>query len=199
MENKKGLFGAIGLAIIIIAAIIVILIIYIIGIYNSLVVFDQDINAKWSQVENQYQRQADLIPNLVSVVSSAVKVETNFVKEVTDARTKYQNSKSPSEKDSSGVEMTNSVTTFVNAVAENYPQLKANTQYVTLTDELSGTQNRITVARGEYIKSVQTYNTKVKTFPTILIARMLGFSEKDYYKADVNSLKTPSLGNSTLP
>ena len=95
--------------------------------------------------------------------------------------------------------MANSVATFVNAVAESYPQLQANTQYVALTDELAGTQNRITVARGRYIESIQSYNSALKRFPSNIIAGMFGFGEKEYYHADVNSLKTPQLGTGQLP
>jgi LemA protein len=97
--------------------------------------------------------------------------------------------------------MTNGITALVNAVAvsENYPVLQANRQYVALTDELAGTQNRIATARGNYIKAIQDFNTAIKTFPGNTFAAMFGFSEKDYYRAGLNSLTTPSLGNGTLP
>ncbi|MEK6835252.1 MAG: LemA family protein, partial [Nanoarchaeota archaeon] len=147
------------------------------------------------------QRQADLIPNLVSVVSSAVKVETNFVKDVTDARTKWQNSKTLFDRDLAGAQMNNGITALVNAIAtsENYPVLQANKQYIALTDEISGTQNRITVARGRYIEAIQIYNTAIKRFPGNIFAKVFGFSGKDYYKAELNSLKTPKLGEGVLP
>ena len=185
----------------IIIAIILILVFWVIGAYNRFVGLDQNVNAKWSETENQYQRQADLIPNLVSVVSSAVKVETNFVKEVVDARTKWLNSKSLFDKDQAGVQMNNGISALVNAIAtaENYPVLQANKQYVALTDELSGTQNRITVARGRYIESIQKYNTAIKRFPGNVFAKVFGFGGKDYYKAELNSLKNPSLGTGVLP
>jgi LemA protein len=169
------------------------------GTYNGFVTLDQNVNAKWSEVENQYQRQADLIPNLVSVVSSAVSVETRFVKDVIDARTKWQGSAGQLQRDQAGVDMNNGVTALINAVAENYPVLQANTQYVALTDELSGTQNRIAVARGRYIEAIQSYDTAIKTFPGNLFAGMFGFSEKEYYQASLEDLQTPSLGNGTLP
>ena len=82
---------------------------------------------------------------------------------------------------------------------EAYPTLQANKQYVALTDELSGTQNRITVARGNYITSIQAYNTATKMFPTNILAKVFGFSGKDYYKADANATETPTLGTGTLP
>ena len=181
---------------IVVLAIVLLLVMLTIGSYNSFVSLDQKVNAQWSEVENQYQRQSDLIPNLVSVVSSAVNVETKFVTDVTEARSQWQQASSTNEKDIAGVQMTNGITALVNAVAtnENYPVLQANTQYVALTDELSGTQNRIAVARGRYIETVQDYNTAIKRFPGNILAGMFGFSEKEYYQADLDALETPSLG-----
>jgi LemA protein len=195
---KKGL--TIGLVIL---GVILLFVLIIIGLfisgYNNFVSLDQNVNAKWSEVENQYQRQADLIPNLVSTVSSAVNSETKFVKDVVEARTKWLESNSQLEKDGAGQQMNNGISAFVSAVAESYPTLQANKQYVALTDELTGTQNRIAVARGRYIESIQEYNIAIKRFPSIIIAGMFGFSAKDYYKASEGSMNTPNLGNGTLP
>ncbi len=170
-----------------------------VGMYNSFVGLDQNVAGKWSEVENQYQRQADLIPNLVSTVSSAVSVEIKFVKDVTDARTKWRGAATPLAKDEAGVRMNNGIAALVNAVAENYPTLQANTQYVALTDELSGTQNRIAVARGRYIEAIQGFNTAVKMFPGNVVAGMFGFTAKNYYSANLETISTPMLGNGTLP
>lgn len=181
-----------------VAVVVLLLIFWIIGGYNNFVVLKQNVDSKWSEVESQYQRQADLIPNLVSVVGSAVKVETNFVKDVTAARTAYASATSQLAKDAAGQQMNNGITALVSAVAENYPVLQANKQYTALMDELSGTQNRITTARGRYIESIQIYNTATKRFPANIIAGMFGFSQVDYYKA-ASGTTTPSLGNATLP
>ena len=183
----------------IIIGIILIIIFSFIGMYNRFITLDQDVNSKWSEVENQYQRQADLIGNIVSVVSSSVGVETKFVKDVIAQRTNWQAANNVADKDKAGVQMSNGAITFVNAVAENYPQLQANKQYVSLTDELSGTQNRITVSRGRYIESIQKYNTAVKRFPANLFASLFGFAQKDYYKTELANLKTPQLGTGQLP
>ena len=110
--------------------VVLLLVFWIIGSYNGFVGMRQDVNSKWSEVENQYQRQADLIPNLVSVVSSAVSVETKFVKDVVALRTAWQAAKN----DEAGVNMNNGISALVNAVAENYPTLQANKQYIALTD-----------------------------------------------------------------
>ncbi len=169
------------------------------GYYNSFVTLDQNVNSKWSEVENQYQRQADLIPNLVSVVSSSVTSETKFMTDVIAARSAYNNADTPLEKDKAGVEMNNQIAFFMRSIAEQYPNFKANGQYVSLTDELAGTQNRITVARGNYIQSIQAYNTAIKRFPGNFLAGMFGFESKEYYSADEGNLNTPKIGNGTLP
>ncbi|MBS3091141.1 LemA family protein [Candidatus Pacearchaeota archaeon] len=184
---------------IVVAVIVLVLIFWVAGSYNRFISMDQAINGRWSEVENQYQRQADLIPNLVSVVSSSVSVETKFVKDVIAARTSWQNAHSVQAKDTAGVQMANGLVAFVNAVAENYPVLQANAQYVALTDELSGTQNRITTARGRYIEAIQQYNIAVRRFPSNILAGIFGFTAKDYYQADVASMTTPGLGTGQLP
>ncbi len=186
---------------IIILVIIVILFGWVVSIYNRFVTLDQNVNGKWSEVENQYQRQADLIPNLVSTVASAVKVETKFVTDVTNARTQWQTADNQFDKDKAGVAMNNGIAALINAVAtaENYPVLQANKNYIALQDELTGTQNRIAVARGKYIESIQLYNTAIKRFPAKVFAGMFGFFEKDYYKAELNAMKNPVLGTGILP
>jgi LemA protein len=184
---------------IIILAVVLILLFYFVGRYNAFITLDQNVNGKWSEVENQYQRQADLVPNLVSVVSSSVSVETNFVKEVIAARTAWSSASSQFQKDVAGVQMNNGVSALVSAVAENYPVLQANKQYVALTDELAGTQNRIATARGRYIESIQSYNVAIKRFPSSLLAGIYGFGGKDYYQAELDSMETPDLGTGQLP
>lgn len=187
-----------------IALVIVLIIIGgIVGMYNSFVTLDQDVKGKWSEVENQYQRQADLIPNLVSTVSSAVKVETKFVTDVTAARTQWL-SALPTDllaKDTAGANMQNAINAFVRAVAttENYPVLQANKNYLALQDELTGTQNRLAVARGRYITSIQAYNTAIRSIPDVWFAGMFGFAGKEYYQATLEALTTPVLGTGTLP
>ena len=162
---------------------------------------NQDVSAKWSEVENKYQRQADLIPNLTSILGSAVSVEIKFVKDVITARTNWLNAKTQLEKDTAGFEMNQSMANFVSAIATNeaYPILQANKQYTALMDEVAGTQNRIATSRGRYIESIQLYNTTIMVIPNNFIAGIVGFSAKDYYKASPESLTTPALGNGTLP
>jgi LemA protein len=181
-----------------VAIVLVLLVFWVIGSYNNFVVLNQNVQKSWSEVENQYQRQSDLIPNLISVVSSAVSVETKFVKDVIDARTKWQAATSNLAKDTAGTQLNNGITALVSAVAEAYPTLQANKQYVALTDELSGTQNRITTARGRYIESIQLFNTATMRFPSNIIAGIFGFKQVEYYKA-ADGTQTPSLGTGQLP
>ncbi len=195
---KKGLvIGLVILGAIILFGLIVMF--SFIGMYNNFVTLDQEVNAKWSEVESQYQRQADLIPNFVSSVSSQVGVETKFVKDVIDARTKWTGAQTEIAKDAAGQEMNAGITAFVNAVSENYPQLLASEGYTALRDELAGTQNRITTARGNYIQSIQSYNTATKRFPSNIVAGMFGFGAKEYYTAEEGSLETAQLGEGVLP
>jgi LemA protein len=191
---SKGMKWSIGIGIF-----VLLFLMFFVGKYNSFISLEQGVDSKWSDVENQYQRQADLIPNLVSVVSSSVSAETSFVKDVTDARTAWANAGTQLAKDRAGTQMNNGISAFVNAVAENYPVLQANKQYIALTDELSGTQNRIANSRREYINAIQSYNTAIKRFPGNMIAGMFGFSEREYYTAEQGALDTPTLGTGQLP
>ena len=199
MAGKFWTTGKIATAIV--ALLLLVFLVFLpVGAYNSFVTKNQDVNAKWSEVENQYQRQADLIPNLVAVVSSYAGFEAGLLANLTNLRSQWQASLSSDlvQRDQTGVEMTSALARLI-AVAENYPDLKANTQYTALSDELSGSQNRIVVARGRYIESIQSYNTAIVTVPNNIYAGLFGFSQKQYYQAPPGSLVTPSLGNETLP
>ena len=182
-----------------VVAVVVILLLWVVGSYNGFATGEQNINGKWSEVESMYQRQADLIPNFVSSVSSQVSVETKFVKDVIAARTAYASASTQLQKDAAGQQMNTGITAFVNAVAESYPQLLASEGYTALRDELAGSQNRITNARGEYIKAIQSYNTRVVRFPGNVIAGMFGFEKKEYYQAEQGAMETPALGTGQLP
>lgn len=181
----------------ILIAVVVILVFWVVGSYNGLISASQNVDSKWSGVENYYQRQADLIPNFVASVSSQVSVETKFVKDVIAARTAWTNANTQLQKDAAGQQMNTGITAFVNAVAENYPKLLASEGYTALRDELAGSQNRITNARGDYINAIQSYNNKVLKFPGNIIAGMFGFEKKEYYQAEEGSMTTPSVGGST--
>jgi len=201
MNNKgKGLSRGWWITIAVIAAALII-IFYIVGAYNSFVGLSQNVDSKWSEVENQYQRQNDIIGRMIDTVKSQVGVETKFVKDVIAARTAWVDSAGANQlaKDTAGQQLNSGINAFVNAVAENYPTLQASEGYTALRDEMVGTQNRITVARGRYIESIQSYNTAIMRFPAKVIAGMFGFESKEYYSADAGSLTTPALGTGVLP
>jgi len=183
---------------IIIGAVVLVILLMTVGMYNSFITLDQNVNGKWSLVENDYQRQSDLIPNFISTVSSQVGVETKFVKDVISLRTAYVSAQSQYQKDTAGQQMNSGINAIVNAVAENYPQLLASEGYTALRDELAGSQNRITVARKNYIEAIQAYNTAVKKFPGVVFAGMFGFTGKEYYEAPAGT-DTPALGAGQLP
>ncbi len=180
-NHKKAVIGLI---------VIVIIILAFVGMFNNFVAFDQDINGKWSEIENQYQRQYDLIPNLVTLVKSYTSYEGELLQNLTELRTKWASSKTQLERDTTGQQITFGLEKLI-AVAENYPNLKATEQYTNLKDELAGAQNRISTARTRYVQSIQNFNTAVRTFPGNVFSGLFGFKEKTYYQAEQGALKTP--------
>lgn len=169
--------------------------------YNSMVSLDEDVKAKWNQVETQYQRRSDLIPNLVNTVKGAAKFEQETLTQVTEARAKAtQVTVDPDKLTPENIEKFQAAQGQVSQalgrllmVTENYPQLKATEQFRDVSAELSGTENRIAVARKDFNQAVQTYNTKVRSFPTNLTAGLFGFSQKTGFKADAGAEKAPKV------
>jgi len=158
--------------------------------YNSLVAADEAVNSAWSQVENQLQRRMDLIPNLVNTVKGYAAHEEKILTEVTRAREKLMAAGSVTEKAEADKELTTALSRLI-AIAENYPELKADANFRQLADELAGTENRIAVSRMDYNNAVQDYNTKIRRFPTVIVAKLFGFEKKDYFKAAENAKETP--------
>ena len=134
------------------------------GFYNGMDSARENVDSKWSQVDNQLQRRSDLIPNLVNTVKGYAAHEKEVFQSVSDARAKMAGARSVSDKLAANTEI-NSALSRLLAVAENYPQLKADQNFRQLQDELSGTENRIAVARKDYNDAVQSYNTKIKSLP----------------------------------
>ncbi len=200
-----GKSAAIGCAVVIL---LVILIggISIGGSYNSLVNLDQATQAQWAQVQNAYQRRADLVPNLVATVKGAANFEKSTMVEVTEARSRV-NQVSPAAmgdilKDPAAFQRyqqaqqgLSSALTRLLAVAENYPQLKATANFRDLQAQLEGTENRITVERQRFNEAAQAFNTARNRFPMVLIAGMFGdkFASKPYFTAEPGSQKAPQV------
>ena len=175
-----------------IVAAIVLIVGMVFSSYNGLVSSNENVTGKWAQVENQLQRRNDLIPNLVSTVKGYAAHETEVFKAVADARAKLGGAKTVAETSAANGEM-NSALSRLLMVAESYPQLKANTNFTQLQDELAGTENRIAVARKDYNDAAQSYNTKIKSLPASLYAGAFGFSARDYFKADEAAQKVPQV------
>jgi len=163
------------------------------GTYNRLVTLGQDVDRSWSEVENQYQRRADLVPNLVSTVQGAANFEKETLTAVTEARASVGRAtvtpgKAPADAESlaryqAAQDQLGSALQRLLVVSERYPELKANQNFRDLQAQLEGTENRITVARQRFNESAQSYNTVLKRFPTNLIAGFFSFKEKPYFKA----------------
>lgn len=177
---------------IIIAVIVLLLGGGMIGSYNGLVSMEENVDSKWAQVENQLQRRGDLIPNLVSTVKGYAAHEQEAIKSVSDARARLGGASTPGEKAAASSELTNALSRLL-MVAENYPNLKADANFRALQDELAGTENRLTVARQDYNNAIQPYNTKIRTFPTSIIAGMMGFEKKEYFEADEATRAVPKV------
>lgn len=181
--------------------------------YNKLVGLDQGVNQKWAQVQSQYQRRADLIPNLVSTVQGAANFEKSTLEAVTNARASVGRvnidaSKAPTEaaqleqfQQAQG-QLSNALSRLL-LVTENYPQLRANENFQSLQAQLEGTENRISVARGDFNTVVQDYNVAVRRFPTALFAGLFGFQPRPYFQSQSGAENAPpvnfNFGNSPVP
>lgn len=181
-----------NIGVLIVLALVVIVAITGITSYNGLVSMNEAVNGKWSQVENQLQRRADLIPNLVNTVKGYAAHEQQTIQSVADARAKLAGAQGPAAKAQANGEL-NSALSRLLVVVENYPNLKADKNFRALMDELSGTENRIAVARKDYNDIVQVFNTKVRAFPSNLFAGMMGFTAKEYFKADEGAKQVPQV------
>jgi len=161
-------------------AVVAVLGLWAVATYNGLVGLDQNAVAQWAQVETQYQRRYDLIPNLVNTVKQYQQFEASLLTELTSLRSQWTSASTVDEKVAVG-SATDSAISRLLLVYENYPELKSITAVSGLMDELAGTENRISVERMRYNTAVQSYNTAVKTFPTNLLASAFGFAEKAYF------------------
>ena len=172
----------------IILAIVVVIAIVLIVIYNQLVTLRQRVQNAWSQIDVQLQRRFDLIPNLVETVKGYMTHEQETLTKVTDLRSSWANAKTVEEKANLEGELTNTLKTIM-AVAENYPNLKADQSFNNLQAELSDTENKISYSRQFYNDTVTMYNTKLETFPSNLVAGMFGFKASTLFNVDNDEAK----------
>lgn len=184
---KKGLIIA--------GVIVLVLVLFLsplMGKYNQMVSSEENISGKWAQVETQLQRRIDLIPNLVNTVKGYAEHEQETFMAVTEARSKAASAGTVSEKAEANTELAGALNRMM-LVVENYPELKANENFIRLQDELAGTENRISVTRKDYNEAVQSYNTYIKSFPNNLIAGMFNFEKRDYFEADEGAQEVPEV------
>ncbi len=169
--------------------------------YNKIVTLREQVNREWANVENQYQRRADLIPNLVETVKGYAAHEQETYTQVTEARSKAtQVTIDPANMTAEDMqrfqaaqgEVTSALSRLL-AVVENYPDLKANQNFLELQAQLEGTENRIAVERRNFNATATTYNTAIKKFPIVLFAKMFGFSERPYFEAEKGSDQAPEV------
>src|SRR5207248_1733054 len=160
---------------------------------NQMVVKRESVNAAWSQVDVVLQRRADLIPNLVETVKGYATQEQTVFGEIARARAAYLSAKTPAEKIAANDQVDGAMVKFL-ALAENYPQLRSNENFLRLQDELAGTENRIAVERRRYNEAVQDYNTFIATFPNSLVASLSGFTRNDaYFKTEEGARQVPKV------
>lgn len=195
----------VGCLIVVAILIIIAISIYSWGVrsYNSMVQMDEGVKASWSQVENVYQRRMDLIPNLVATVKGYAAHEKETFEAVTEARAKLGgmvnigeevlNDPAMFEKYQQAQAGLSGALQRLMVVQENYPQLKADQNFLALQDQLEGTENRITVERKRFNEAAQAYNVYIKQFPRAFIANMFGFKEKPYFKATEGSEVAPKV------
>jgi LemA protein len=170
--------------------------------YNTLVSQEEKVNSAWSQVENQYQRRSDLIPNLVKTVEGAADFEKSGLTTVTEMRSKVGQVKlsasdlNDPEKFAAYQKAQDGLSSALSrllVVTENYPQLKSNENFLQLQSQLEGTENRIAVERRKFNETVLEYNTTTRTFPTMIGAKLFGFKEKQYFKGKEGSDQPPDV------
>ena len=197
-----GCLGALVLAVIICGG-------WFIGVRNNLVTLDETVNQQWAQVESQYQRRYDLIPNLVRTVQGAANFEKSTLEAVVNARSRVGQVQAPSGPPGGAAALPNNpaqMEQFANAqqglsnalsrllvVVERYPELKANQNFLELQSQLEGTENRIAVERQRYNEAAQQYNVGIRRFPASLVANMSGFKAKAYFKGVAGSSQAPSV------
>lgn len=172
------------------------------GIKNSIATKEETVSSSWAQVQNQYQRRYDLIPNLVETVKGYANQEKETFTQVTEARSKassfqiteevLNNPESFKKFEAIQGELSSALSRLM-AVSENYPQLKSNENFLELQSQLEGTENRISVERNRYNDSIKQYNTFIKLFPQSFVASMFGFDAKPYFEASIESQTAPKV------
>jgi LemA protein len=164
-----------------------------VGVRNQIVTQKEAITAAWAQVDNVMQRRADLIPNLVETVKGYAKHEQAAIQSVTQARAAFAGARTPQERIAANSGLDSAISRLL-AIVENYPNLKADQQFLNLQRELAGTENRIAIERQRYNQAVQAYNTNIQLFPNNIVASLAGYSREDaYFKTEPGARAVPKV------
>lgn len=185
------------IAIIVVIVILIAIIAGLVSSYNGVVSLSEEVDNKFATIDTMLQRRADLIPNLVNTVKGYTNQEQAVIDSVTDARAKLAGANSVGEKANADQELTSALNNLL-VVVENYPDLKSSQNFINLSDELAGTENRIATARKDYNDAVKEYNTKIKRFPTNIVSGMFGYGEKEYFQASEGSEEVPTVDFNTV-
>ena len=189
MKSNNKLMWGFG----IVLGVIVLIVLWYIGTYNSLIKLNENVNNKWAQVETQYQRRVDLIPNLVNTVKGAANFEQSTLEDITRLRSQWQASSTVEQKVSTANQIESALSKLL-LVAENYPQLTATKNYQALQDELANTENKVAVERGRYNDAVRDFNARINTFPSNIVAKNhLGYTDRTYFNAKAGAENAPEV------
>ena len=187
--------GALGIILIVLAVLVgmvVIIGLWLMGVYNGLVALRQKVRNAWAQIDVQLQRRHDLIPNLVNTVKGYASHEKGTLEAVINARAKATSVTLPADKIKAEGELSSALARLL-AVSEAYPDLKANQNFLALQEELGSTENRISFSRQAYNDAVTQINTRIQTFPAVMVAGMLGFKEEPFFEAPPEERKAPKV------
>jgi len=177
---------------IIILVVVVLLAIYAFASYNSLVTLNERADAQWAQVETQYQRRLDLVPNLVNSVKGVLTQEQKVFGDIAEARTRYSGAGTPNERAAAATQIEAGLGRLL-AIVESYPDLKSSSNVQDLMAQLEGTENRVSVERNRYNEMIKDYNTTIKRFPKNLMAGIYGFGNRDYFESVSGAEKAPEV------
>ncbi|MBN1828423.1 MAG: LemA family protein [Deltaproteobacteria bacterium] len=180
------------IALAVIAILVLVLYSTVKGTYNTFIALDEQVKASWAQVENQLQRRYDLIPNLVETVKGYAKQEQDVFVKVTEARSRVGGAQSVPEKIAANNDLSSALSRLL-LVVERYPDLKSNQNFLSLQDELAGTENRIAVERRRYNEAVRSYNVKIRSFPANIMAGIFGFQKAAFFEVPEAAKAAPQV------
>ncbi len=192
MENTNQNFFERNMKWVVVIVVLVVVVWWGVSKYNTFVVQGEQITAQWAQVENQYQRRFDLIPNIVETVRGVAKQEQAVFIAIADARTRYSGATSANDRAGAATQVESALGRLL-VIAENYPVLQSSQAYRDLIVTLEGTENRISVERMKYNDLVRVFDTNVKTFPTSLVAKVFGVKERAYFEVPKENQVTPKV------